>query len=199
MDNDGNMLVTDRDNNHIQKFTPDGKFITTVSKTGNNPLEFHTIMGITYHPLDKRVYIVDCNNNRLQILNPHLTFSSSFGSYGSDNGQFKCPLDVVCDCTGNVYVADTNNHRIQVFTAEGEFLRKFGKKGNGNGELNKPSGICIDNDNVVYVTERDNHRVSVLTSEGKFLTSFGTKGRGPGQLIYWTSKNCSGQAWSGLC
>ena len=141
--------------------------------------EFQNPIGIGIHPLTSKVYVADSQNHRIQILNPDLTFSSSFGSKGSDNGQFQYPWDVTCDSTGNVYVADSENHCIQVFTAEGEFIRKFGKEGEGNGELNFPSSISIDSDNVVYVTELNNHRVSVFTSEGKFLTSFGANGSGP--------------------
>ena len=181
VDDNGNILVVDQDNHRIQKFTPDGMFITTVGKKGNNPLEFNQPMGIAIHPLNKRVYIADCNNLRLQILNPDLTFSSSsssFGSYGSGN----YPCDVAFDCAGNVHVADTHNHCVQVFTAGGEILRKFGKKGSGNGELDYPICISIDSDNVVYVAELWNYRVSVFTCEGKFLTSFGTCGSGPGQF-----------------
>ena len=182
VDDDGNILVVDGNNYRIQKFTPDGKFITTVGKKGNNPLKFNDVTGIAIHPLNKKAYIVDCSNHRLQILNSDLTFSSSFGSYGSGNGQLSYPWDVAFDSTGNVFVADTQNHRIQVFTAEGEFLRKFGKYGSDNRELNTPSSVSIDSDNVVYVAEAGNNRVSVFTCEGKFLTSFGTKGSGPGQF-----------------
>ena len=182
VDDDGNILVADLCNNRIQKFTPDGKFIITVGKKGNNPLEFNAPRGIAIHPLNKKLYIVECENHRLQILNLDLTFSSSFGSHGSGSGQFSNPWDMAFDSVGNVYVVDSSSHHIQVFTAEGEFLRRFGKKGRSNGELDTPTGISIDNGNVMYVTECWNHRVSVFTCEGKFLTSFGTHGSAPGQF-----------------
>ena len=181
---DGNILVVDIHNYRIQKFTSDGMFITAVGKKGSKPLEFSNPLGIAIHPLNKKVYVADSDNHRIQILNPDLTFSSSFGSLGSDNGRLKYPWDVAFDSTGNVYVADNWNHRIQVFTAEGEYLREFGKKGSGNGELNYPSSIAIDSDNVVYVAEYNNHRVSVFTREGKFMRLFGSKGRGSGQFLY---------------
>ena len=179
VDDDGNILVADPGNSRIQKFTSAGKFIKAVGKQGNKHLEFSNPLGIAIH---QKVYVSEALNHRIQILNPDLTFSSSFGSEGSDSGQFLFPWDVACDSTGKVYVADGNNSRIQVFTAEGQFLMKFGKKGSGNGELYWPSSISIDSEDVVYVTEYNNHRVSVFTCEGEFLTSFGTKGSGPGQF-----------------
>ena len=53
------------------------------------------------------MYICDRQNHHVQILNADLTFSSSFGSHGSGDGQFNYPWDVAFDSTGNVYVADT--------------------------------------------------------------------------------------------
>jgi tripartite motif-containing protein 2/3/tripartite motif-containing protein 71 len=179
VDDDGNILVADAGNIRIQKFTSAGKFIKAVGKRGNKQLEFSNPYGIAIH---KKVYVSNVSNHCIQILNPDLTFSGSFGSYGIGNGQFCFPWDVACDSTGNVYVIDGNNDRIQVFTAAGRFVRKFAKVGSGSGELNWPSSISIDSEDVVYVAEKNNHRVSVFTSGGKFLTSFGTKGSGPGQF-----------------
>ena len=182
VDGDGNILVVD--NNHcIQMFSSDGNFVASVGKKGKKSLEFCQPVGVTIHPINKKVYIADSSNHRLQILNPDLTFTSSFGSRGSGKAQFIYPWDVAFDSVGNVYVADTHNHCIQVFTADGEFLRKFGAKGSGDGELSSPSSISINNDNVIYVADCWNNRISVFTQEGKFLTSFGTLGSEPGQFI----------------
>ena len=183
VDDDGNILVVEESGCRIQKFTSTGKFTKAVGNREHNLL-FYLPVGIFIHPLNKRIYVADRGNHRIQILNPDLTFSSSFGSPGSGNGQFSYPWDVACDSTGNMYVADSANNRIQVFTAEGQFLKKFGKQGRSNGELSDPTGISIDSEDVVYVTEQDNHRISVFTCEGKFLTSFGTRGSRPGQFAY---------------
>ena len=181
MDRADNILVVDNGNHRIQKFTAEGKFMTSVGSKGDKPLQFSYPAGIGISPSEK-VYICDTSNHRIKILNPDLTFSTSFGSRSSGNGQFICPDDVAFDSRGNVYVADSGNHHIQVFTEEGRFLRKFGKRGGGDGELNCPVGVAIDSDDVVYIVETDNHRISLFTSEGHFLRSFGTLGNGPGQF-----------------
>ena len=184
VDGDGNILVVDRDNHRIQKFTAGGKFLTTVGQRGNKHLEFSNPTGVAVNHRNRKVYICDRNNHQIQILNADLTFSSSFRSSGSGDGQFYYPRDVAFDSTGNVYVADTGGDCIQVFMSEGKFLRKFGKKGSGDGELDFPTSVSIDSDDIVNVTEYNNHCVSMFTSEGQFLTSFGTKGEGPGQFNY---------------
>ena len=103
VDDDGNILVVDAHSNCIHKFTSDGKFITAVGKRGSLFLEFNSTRGIATQEI---IYVVDKGNHRIQILNPDLTFSSSFGSYGSGNGQFISPIDVACDTTGNVCVVE---------------------------------------------------------------------------------------------
>ena len=186
VEGDGNILVVDRNNNRIQKFTGDGKFLTAVGQSGKKHLEFSEPVEVTINHRNRKVYISDRRNYRIQILNAKLTFSNSFGSYGSGDGQFNYLWAVALDCTGNVYVADSFGGRncIQVFTAEGKFLRKFGKKGSGDGQLYYPSSVSIDSDDIVYVNEYYNHCVSMFTSEGQFLRSFGTKGEGTGQFNY---------------
>ena len=182
VDNVGNVLVVDCYNHRIQKFSSEGKFIALVGKKGNNQLQFREPMSIAIHPINRRVYIAEYGNNRIQILNPDLTFSSSFGSEGRDNEHVQKPWDMAFDSTGNVYVADFSNNRIQVFTADGRFLSQFGEYGRGTGELRGPTSVSIDSKDVVYVSEFSNHRISVFTCEGKFLTSFGTQGSGQGQF-----------------
>ena len=179
VDDDGSILVADRDNHRIQKFTPDGEFITAV---GKEVLEISYPVGIAIHPESKKIYIAEFGKDHVHTLNPDLTFSSSLGCYGSDNGQFFSPHDVAFDSIGNVYVADAGNNRIQVFTPEGEYLRQLGKEGSGKGELIYPTSISIDSDDVMYVVEQYNYRVSVFTCDGNFLISFGTQGSGPGKF-----------------
>ena len=186
VDCDGNILVVDGGNNRIQKFTSGGHFITAVGAEGNKPLQFSNPVGIGINPRNKKVYVADNSNHRIQILSCDLTYSSRFGSQGSGNEQFKYPWDVAFDSTGMVYIADLGNCCIKVFTEEGQFLRKFGTRGTGGGELVRPSSIAIDSSDVVYVTEYDSHRVSMFTCQGQFLRSYGSHGCEPGQLKYPT-------------
>ena len=125
-------------------------------------------------------------------MNPDLTFSHSFGSEGSANGQFKSnPHHIAIDSQGLVYVADNSNHRIQKFSPDGKFVAQFGSSGSGPGQLNSPRGITIDTagTGLVYVSEDTGHCVSVFTSDGVFVSSFGRRGsnidqfNGPEALI----------------
>ena len=183
LDGEGNILVVDFHIHRIHKFTAQGQFLVAVGTEGSGPLQFSYPTGIGFNTSNKRFYVVENGNHRIQILNSDLSTSVfSFGRSGNSKGCFNFPASIAFDSTGNVYVADSGNHRIQVFTAEGRFLMMFGRHGRGRGELNCPIGVAIDTSDMVHVSEYDNHRVSVFTSDGQFVTSFGTRGEGPGEL-----------------
>ena len=97
VDGEWNTLVADGDNHRIQKFTPKGQFLTAVGAIGNGPRQFDRLTDIVFNATNKKVYVTDSNNHRVQVLNSDLTFSSSFGKRGSDNGQFTFPCGIACD------------------------------------------------------------------------------------------------------
>ena len=171
---DNFILVTDK--HKIQKLSMDGKLIASVGQQGSKPLEFNVPKGITISLTTGHIYVADSNNQRIQVLNPDLTFSYSFGSKGSAEGQFKYPRFIAIDNQGLVYVSDRYNHRIQVFTSEGKYISQFGTYGSGPGQFQTPTGLVINN-NLLYVVERDSHRVSVFTTDRHFVRSFGD--------LYW--------------
>ena len=176
------ILVGDSSNHRIQELTMEGECITCIGESGNGPLQFQYPRGIAINITTGQVFVVDNGNHRIQVLNPDLTFSYTFGSNGSVQGQFIHPYDVTLDSEGFVYVADHYNHRIQKFTPEGRFGDMFGTKGSKPGQLNCPSGITVDDNDLLYVSEEGNHRVSIFTTSGEFIHCFGDKGNKEGQL-----------------
>ena len=185
VDDEGNILVADGNNHRIQKFTNDGQFLTSVGTEGTEQLQFRSPRDVAFNTHNKKVYVVDKANDRIQVLNSDLTFSNIIGGeYGTKDKEFAFPWGITCDSTGNVYVADSGNNRIQVFTASGKFLRQFGHHGNGEGELDWPVGVAVDSRGMVFVSDYNNNRISVFTTEGRFLKSFGRNGTKPGEFKY---------------
>ena len=83
VDGEGNILVADTSNNHIQKFTTEGQFLTAVGKYGSGPLQFCGLTDIAFNTINNKVYVADSSNNRIQVLNSNLTFSITFGKQGN--------------------------------------------------------------------------------------------------------------------
>ena len=169
VDKDDNIYVSD--NSSLFKFSKEGKLMKVVGQKGAQPGEFNSpgMMKI----INDKLYVCDCGNHRVQILNTELEYLNSFGCRGNGDGQFNWPNDIAQDRAGNLYVTDSHNHRVQVFDCKGQFLSTFSKKGAAAEQLNDPLGICVGTDQFVYVCDNKNRCVSVFKTSGEFVTSFG--------------------------
>ncbi|MCX7698313.1 MAG: 6-bladed beta-propeller, partial [Candidatus Goldbacteria bacterium] len=57
--------VTDAQNNRVQKFTKEGKFVTVWGETGEQEGQFNNPAGIAVNSKGE-VFVVDSNNYRIQ-------------------------------------------------------------------------------------------------------------------------------------
>jgi RHS repeat-associated protein len=102
------------------------------------------------------------------------TYSSSFGSYGTGNGQLREPEGgLATDAAGNVWVSDTYNNRLEEFNSQGESIRTVGSYGTGAGQFGWTLGVTVDSKGNVWATDEGNNRVEEFTSEGVFVKMFG--------------------------
>ena len=97
IDTGGNIVMADAGYHRIQQFSFTGKHHRTVGTGGSGPLQFQFPSGITVHPRTGKVYVADSDNHRIQVLNSDLTYFSSFGREGSNNGEFHTPYDISTD------------------------------------------------------------------------------------------------------
>src|SRR5215207_1213059 len=110
------------------------------------------------------------------------TFVTEWGSYGREVGQFRQPLGVASDASGNIYVADRNNQRIQKFDPDGVFITKWGIFGDADGDFLYPIEVAADASGNVYVVDQKSPRIQKFDSEGNFVTMWGDYGRGDGEF-----------------
>jgi len=131
-----------------------------------------------------------------------LPVARSWGTAGTEAGQFNRPRGIAVGPDGEVYVVDSDNARVQVFSPDGTFLRQWGSycamdtgsgcldaDGSGplalgDGQFNEPWGITVDGDANggairVYVADTWNHRIQVFDGDGAFVVKWGTLGQLP--------------------
>ena len=108
--------MADYDNNRVEKFDSNGKYLTQWGSYGTSNGQFEGPSGIAVDS-SNNVYVADIgNNNRIEKFSSSGNYLTQWGSSGSGNGQFYSPQGIAVDSTGNfIYVADFGNHRIQVF------------------------------------------------------------------------------------
>lgn len=83
------------------------------------------------------IYVADgIGNSRIAKFDKNGKFVKSWGSTGSEPGQFREIRGIVVDAQGLVYVADAGNKRIQVFDGDGTVKTQFTGIG-------APYAICL--------------------------------------------------------
>jgi len=166
VDSNGNIYVSDFNNNRVHKFNAMGKFVMMWGIQGRQDGQFSHPSGLAIDKQD-RLYVADLGNNRVQRFTFNqkgaAVFDGKWGEQGADPGQFDRPYGVCVDGDGNLYVADFGNHRIQVFSPSGKLLYMMGKRGSGDGELDCPLGVAVDGKGAVYVLDWGNNRVQKFT------------------------------------
>ena len=100
-------------------------------------------------------------DNSIQIFSTNGTSLSSFGSLGTNTGQFN-NISGMCINNGYLYVADTYNHRIQVFDVNGVYKCSFGTYGTANGQFNYPNDVAVYGTKI-YVSDKMNQRIQEFT------------------------------------
>lgn len=151
VDLNGNVYVPDFTNNQIHKYDSSGN--VTAQWTSLYP--FSVAVDSSGY-----VYVTQIGNkHRIQKWDSTGKFITSWGSEGSENGQFKEPRGVAVDSYGNVYVGDSGNDRIQKFDSNGNFITQWGSEGVGDGQFQFPNGVAITASNNVYVADTGNNRI----------------------------------------
>ena len=118
LDAKGNVYVADRQNNRIQEFDANGKFL----KEWKNR-SFANLYSVTINKINQHVLAVDyliildtiIKGSNIIEFNSKGNLISQFGRSGSYNGPLCRYHDICVDKEGNIYVGDILGNRVQKF------------------------------------------------------------------------------------
>ena len=127
------------------------------------------------------IYVTDSGNARVQKFDSDGHFLASWGSSGTENGQFDYPVGIAT-YENFVYVVDKKLNKVQKFDSDGNFILTWGDSGKNPGLFSSPTGIEIDANGNVYVVDTKNYRIQHFTTDGEFISSFGKFGNQDGTL-----------------
>ena len=194
------LYIAERGNNRVQRITNTGAFVMGWGETGTAPGQFAAPIGIAADA-NGNVYVVDHENNRVQKFKVQringawdVQVVTTWGGFGSANGQFNGPYGIALDSSGNVWVADGRNHRLQKFDSNGRFLASIGSYGTGDGQFITPTWLSFDSTGAYYVAETNadpqnladpyisNQRIQKFNADGTFALKWGTYGENGGQF-----------------
>ena len=186
---DGSVFVADTWNNRIQKFSPEGEFLTMWGQFGAAESLYH-FWGPRGVAVDEegRVFVTDTGNKRVVIFDSDGNDLAELGGAGLGVGQFDEPVGISVDDLGRLYIADTWNKRIQIMIPEeGEDLNYpthiswdidawYGEP------LDNKPYIAIDTEYNSYIADPIMGRVLVFDQMGNYLLTFGGYGSGPNEI-----------------
>ena len=152
VNDEGRIVVTERDNNRIQVMSKEGESIFTFGDKGPEKLCKPTCC-IPY----KNMFLVsDRDNHCIKAFDQSGTFLYKFGKEGNQDGQFNRPRGLLVDSSNNLLVCDFGNNRVQRFALDGRFTGKSITR------LSKPTAITKAPDGRILVTSFDEKKVFIL-------------------------------------
>jgi DNA-binding beta-propeller fold protein YncE len=129
---DGLVYVCDRQNNRLQVFTKDGKFVKEAFYAKNS-LSEGAVWDVAFSkdPQQTYLFLADGRNMKIRVLRRDtLEELTSFGDGGRQPGQFYAVHSIAADSKGNLYTTETyEGKRVQKFTYKG--LKAVSKKEQG--------------------------------------------------------------------
>jgi DNA-binding beta-propeller fold protein YncE len=159
VDSAGNIFVADTGNGRIQKFSPNGTFVTSMATTDPNGIAIDRAADI---------YVAEIGSkHRVLKLGPDETFIAEWapGLYG--------PRRIAIGPDDSIYVVDSGHNRIVKFSPDGQVLASWGSEGSGDEQFVGLSSVAVDpTTDRVYVADPLNRRIQVFDSTGKFLTKW---------------------------
>ena len=110
----GNIYVTDRTNSRIQVFSASGVFLRSF---GTNLLSGLSSVCVSAQYVYVSGDTIECftRGDRVSVFTTAGVYVTSFGRYGSKEGQFCAPNYLYFNKNGFLYVCDCGNNRIQCF------------------------------------------------------------------------------------
>lgn len=159
IDKEGNFYVSEYgENDRIQVFSPEGKWLRQWGGHGYEPGEFLRPRAMAMDE-QELLYVADSCNHRIQVFDTQGKLVRMWGERGEGPGQMSYPYDLSIGPDRALYVCEYGNHRVQKFTLDGKPLGTWGRSGRQPGELYNPWALAVDHQGEVSVIDSNNHRV----------------------------------------
>jgi hypothetical protein len=173
-----NVWVTDTEHHMVFKYSSQGELLLAIGQKGSPGTgqdQFDRPTDIAFG-LDGETFVADgYGNSRVVKLNERGQFIDSWGTSGTNPGEFDLPHSIVVDSKNRVIVGDRENDRIQLFDLNGKLLDVWPGFA--------PYGIAIDAATErIYIADGRAQQVLRLDAAGKVDQRLGTAGSGAGQF-----------------
>ena len=175
-DAEGNLWVADTGNDRIQKFSPEGEYLSGFGSYGSGAGQLDGPSGIATDA-EGNLWVADTGNDRVEAFSAEGEYLGAYSSLSEPTG--------IVTVESLVFVADTGNDRVVLLLAAPTplYFGAFGSSGSGDGQLDRPEGLALDTSFRLLVADTGNHRVQQFDlNGGQYMAEFGSQGTGSGQF-----------------
>ncbi|MCV0430498.1 MAG: fibronectin type III domain-containing protein [Nitrosopumilus sp.] len=178
--NANKIYVVDSNNDRISVFDDDGDFdfeygtfcdIASINDCNDNADganddgdgQFNNPLAIARDALGQ-FFVVDSNNERVQVFDDDGEFQLKFGSSDSGVDEYLGSAKgiVIQESTNEILVSSIDTDSISVFDDDGDFMFEFDSF-DGNDDFQNPTYMIIDNsEQMLYVSDSGNDRIVVF-------------------------------------
>ena len=154
----GDRILITQGNNCILNYQLNGKFISRIGRLGRGKLEFYNLYSLTIDESNGDIYICDCNNNRIQILNSDFSFKSQFGK-----DTLKDPIDFKLS-KEYIYIIDESSPCLHLFNYNHILQKSVITRGKGMEVIN-PCFFFIDQTENILISDLNSNSIHVFNTE----------------------------------
>lgn len=178
-DSEGRLIIAEWGNARIQRCTLEGQCEFIVENLVWQPTN------LVMDGLGRILLASWPDAHHITICQPDGQCDTTFGSFGTEVGQFIDPAGLAIDSQGRIVVADRQNDRVQFCDYEGN-CSAFGTFNSGPdavpGEFWEPAEILADGTGRLLIGETGDEVISVCDESGGCIARMGTEGNGVGEF-----------------
>ena len=156
------------------KMEPQFSLVTKQGKEGSQIGEFNSPHNLTVST-NGDVYVADCKNNRVQILNSSLQHLRTLTQQ-----LIERPRDIKLTAD-EVYVLCGENPCVLVFSHAGERLRSLVSK-DDQMQVTSPHYFCLDAAENTIISDWSAHIIQIFSKEGNLINTIEEEGHQPGMF-----------------
>lgn len=171
-DSAGNIWVTDRVNNRIVKYSPNGFYLGQITGTVGTENQVSEPRGLAISA-NGNIWVAETTYKRVRQYTPSGSIVSTI-----TNAGMEAPWGVAVAPDGAIWVTDTQNDNVLQFKQDGTLIRKI----RPNGSTDIPFGLDIDEYGNGWIAMQGSNRVVEMSPTGTQLFAFGSYGTEDGKF-----------------
>jgi outer membrane protein assembly factor BamB/sugar lactone lactonase YvrE len=174
------LWIADGGNSRFLIYDADGVLVDVWGEQGAEPGKFDFLDyrndgwgGIAFGP-DGSFYVADSGNFRIQHFDSERRLLETWGTRGTEDGQFLKLQTIDVGPDGSVYAIDDDRNDVQQFDAHGTFIRKWGTTGSGPGQFGEQLALLsVDPAGHVWVSDNSRGMVHQFEADGTWIGDLG--------------------------